>query len=252
MLTRLLSAGLLAGVLAGICVASLQHLTTTPLILKAETYENGSAAITPHDHSGRQSEQPAVVVLVHAAAEPSAGSSATTGSLTEWAPGDGLERTIATTVTTIGAAVGFGLMLLAVMLASGAKITTSSAALWGAAGFAVTALAPGLGLAPQLPGSAAADIVLRQSWWLATAAATAVGLWLMWRTPSRGIIAASLILIALPHVVGAPLGGDYASAVPAELAAQFTSSSLAVHAILWVLVGTLAGYFWDRDPAATT
>ncbi|MGV8769566.1 CbtA family protein, partial [Pseudomonas aeruginosa] len=51
--------------------------------------------------------------------------------------------------------------------------------LWGLAGYAVFCLAPSLGLTTELPGTAAADLVQRQYWWIATAAATAVGLALL-------------------------------------------------------------------------
>lgn len=248
MLMRLLSAGLMAGVLAGVCVAGLQHVTTTPMILKAESFEGVASPGAGHEHSDVRLGTDPLFILAHSDKPATANSDTNAASASVWSPADGLERSLATTVTTIGAAVGFGLMLLAAMLASNAKITAATAALWGAAGFVVTGLAPGLGLAPELPGSAAADIVSRQIWWLATAVLTAVGLWTIWHKPTLPIVAGSVALIALPHIFGAPNDGAYASSVPAELAAHFTSSSLAVHAVLWVLVGALAGYFWARQP----
>jgi predicted cobalt transporter CbtA len=48
-------------------------------------------------------------------------------------------------------------------------------------------------------------------------------------------------------VWGAPHLAEYASTVPAELASRFTAASLAVHAVLWVLIGALAGWFWQRQ-----
>ena len=49
MVTRVLSVGLLAGILAGLLIAVLQQVTTTPLILRAETYERQqeAASATP-------------------------------------------------------------------------------------------------------------------------------------------------------------------------------------------------------------
>ena len=46
MLTRVLSVGLLAGLLAGLLIAVLQQVTTTPLILLAETYETPASAVS--------------------------------------------------------------------------------------------------------------------------------------------------------------------------------------------------------------
>lgn len=243
MLMRLLSAGLLAGVLAGVCVAALQEVTTTPLILQAETYE-GQQPTTGLKHSSLKSYGGAPIILAHSDHADVAGPGEQPAV---WAPTDGLQRTLGTSVTTIGAAVGFGLMLLALMLASNATITAQTAALWGAAGFVVTGLAPGLGLAPELPGSAAGDLLSRQMWWIATAAVTASGLWVVWRSRSLGAVVGAIALMAIPHVIGAPTANAYTSTVPAELAAHFTSTSLAVHAVLWILVGTLAGFFWDRQ-----
>jgi cobalt transporter subunit CbtA len=244
MLTRILGAGLLAGVLAGLFVSGLQHVTTVPLILKAETYEKAAEKPAAEHHSSLKTSGGAKLVLVHGgAAEP-----AETGAAVEaWAPADGLERTAYTSLATVGTAVGFALMLLAAMIASGASITMRSAALWGAAAFVATGLAPGMGLPPELPGSAAGDLFLRQTWWIGTAAATAAGIWLIFAS-QRGTAAAiaGIALIALPHIIGAPVAHEFASTVPAELAGHFTATSLAVHAVLWVLVGTAAGYFWER------
>jgi cobalt transporter subunit CbtA len=251
MLTRMMAAGLLAGVVSGLFVSGMQHVTTVPLILHAEAYEKLSVKPAAHDHSSLNSpgidraSEPKLV-LVHTDQPPEGDAAGAAQAAPAWAPADGLERTVATSVATIGTAAGFALMLLALMLASGASITPRDAALWGVAGFFITGLAPGIGLPPELPGSAAADLVSRQIWWLATAAATAAGIWLMFRTSGPARLAAGIALIAAPHLIGAPFPSEYASTAPAELAGRFTSASLAVHAVLWVLVGATSGYFWQR------
>jgi len=52
-ISRLLAAGLVAGVVAGLAVAALQHVTTTPLILAAEVYEAAQHAHdTAAEHAG--------------------------------------------------------------------------------------------------------------------------------------------------------------------------------------------------------
>ena len=122
---------------------------------------------------------------------------------------------------------------------------------WAAAGFVVTGLAPALGLAPELPGMAAADLLARQAWWLATAVATAVALWLLFQSEHMGLKALAVILIVAPHVIGAPhLHDAEPSRVPAELAARFAATSLVVHAALWVLTGLAVGYLWRRGDEA--
>ena len=251
MLTRLLAASLLAGVLAGIVVSGLQHFTTVPLILKAETYEKARDKSATLDHSTYQpSEGAARLILVHGdeVHDDTAGAAAASKS---WKPADGLERTLATSITTIGTAVGFAMMLLAAMLATDVRVTPRAATLWGVAGFFATGLAPALGLPPQLPGTAPGDLLQSQLWWGGTAFATALGIWLLFK-PGVSRIAAGLVLIATPHIIGAPAAPEFASAVPAELSAKFTAAALVVHAVLWTLTGALTGYFWTRVKGPAT
>lgn len=245
MLTRILGVSLLAGVLAGLLVAGVQLFTTVPLILKAEVYEKASeTAAKPDKTSWSLDGGEARIWLAHGdKADGHAGAEA-------WEPGDGLERSIFTSVATVGTAVGFSLMLLAVMLASGVRITARTATLWGLGAFIATGLAPSLGLPPELPGSAAAALDQRQLWWLATASLTALGIWLMFQRPGALTLAAGAVLIVAPHVVGAPQSHEFASTAPAELAGHFASASLAVHALLWTTIGATVGYFWSRSEPA--
>ena len=158
MLTRVLSVGLLAGFLAGLLIAVLQQVTTTPLILVAETYEKQSeaasaappAAGTPREHD-------------HAAHDH------------EWKPADGLPRFFFTSIATIATAVGISFLLIAGMIFAGDAIDERRSLAWAIAGFVASGLAPAAGLAPELPGSAAGDLVARQIWWIATAVATGAG-----------------------------------------------------------------------------
>ena len=118
--------------------------------------------------------------------------------------------------------------------------------LWGFAGFVAVGLAPALGLAPELPGSAAGDLLLRQFWWVATAVASAIGLYLLIRQPQPSAKAAGVALLIAPHLIGAPRPAAFESTAPAELAASFAATSLVVHALLWCLVGVGVGWFWTR------
>ena len=245
MLTRILFVGLTVGVLAGLAVAALQHFTTTPLILKAETYETQST----HDkhttslHGYRKS----LLVLVHNDAAKADGSgSAANEAAAPWAPAEGFERTAYTALTTVGTAVGFALMLLALMLLAGENITMTRGLAWGAAAFVAAGLAPAFGLAPELPGAASAEVVGRQTWWIAALVATAVGLACILKSKSPLFVIAGLALIALPHIIGAPHPHELESKVPAELAAQFTAMSLGIQAALWALIGAGVGALWAR------
>lgn len=236
MITRVLAAALAAGFIAGLLVSVLQHFTTTPLIIAAEAYESPA-----EDHQVSASPHAAAMhgarlILAHAGHDDD-----------EWAPADGLERTLYTSTVTVATAVGFAFLLLAGLLVAGENIDARRGLSWGAAGFVVTGLAPALGLPPELPGMQAADLVDRQIWWIGTAVATAAALWLLLRAGGLALSALGIVLLLAPHVIGAPHpAGTEASRVPAELAANFASASLAVHAALWVLVGVVTGWFWQR------
>ena len=101
----------------------------------------------------------AKLILVHAAGEDHA---AGAEAVEEWELQDGLERTLFTSTATIATAIGFALLLLAGMLVAGDRIEERRAISWAAAGF-VYRLAPGLGLSPELPGMAAAELAGRPS-----------------------------------------------------------------------------------------
>jgi cobalt transporter subunit CbtA len=203
-LRRIVAAGLIAGIAAGLVAAALQSVTTTPLIRAAEAFE------TAH--------------------EP--------GEMSEAA------RAALTVLATVLTGAGFGLLLVGAIALSGREPDGREGTLWGLAGFAAFGLAPALGLPPALPGAAEADLAARQLWWLAAAAACAGGLALV-AFGNVWLAAAGIVLIALPHVAGAP-APEGASTAPADLAARFVAASLATGAVFWAVLGYLAGTLYAR------
>jgi cobalt transporter subunit CbtA len=219
MIHRVLSVGLLAGLLAGLLVATLQHFITTPLILKGEVYEaqqEAAPAADGHDMAG----------------------------MDDWKPADGIQRTAFTSIATIATSAGFALVLLAGMLVSGDAITVRTAFGWSLAAFVATGLAPSLGLAPELPGSAAGPLLARQLWWLGTAISTGLALWLFIRSTTVTPKVIAVALLAAPHLIGAPQPIAFESKAPAELAAHIAAASLTIQAALWILSGLAAGALW--------
>ena len=222
-----------AGVAAGLFTGVVQHVTTTPIIIAAEAYEGGDAPA--HDHSGLAI--PGIVIATHDAA---------VGEAEEWGPADGIERTLYTSLATTVLGVGFGLALLSAMVLTGVRIDARSGLAFGVAGFAAFSLAPALGLPPEIPGSGAAALADRQLWWAFAAAATAGGLGLLLLSGRRALQIGGAILIALPHLIGAPHPDAFASTAPAELAGHFAAASLAVSALFWALLGSMSGGFHER------
>ncbi len=236
MVTRVLTVSILAGLLAGLIVATLQHLTTTPLILKAETYESALAAPMP---AHAAFDGGARIILAHGGHDHAAGA-----EHDEWKPQDGAQRLLFTSAATIGTAIGFAALLLAGMLAAGDTIDPRTALIWGTCGFLAFGLAPGMGLAPELPGAASAALQARQLWWLATAIATTIGLFLFLRYEAPWLKLLAIAVILLPHLVGAPHAPTPESKVSAELAAHFTALSLGIQAALWLVTAFAVGTLW--------
>lgn len=222
---RIFVAAVLAGLAAGLGMSALQHWKLVPLILVAETYETAAPA--------------------HEQADTAAG--AQVHDAEAWAPADGLERTASTMLANVLTAIGFALLLGAVSVLSGIEITAANGALWGLGGFLAVQLAPAIGLPPELPGMAAAELGARQLWWWGTALSTGAGLLAMAKFRNSAGIAVAALLILAPQVVGAPqLIGEHGSAVPAELASAFAAASLAVGAAFWLVMGPLLGWLNQR------
>lgn len=236
MISRVFAAALVAGFLAACAATILQAFLTTPLILRAEAFEK--SAFLGHER--------AIVHLAHAGPSDRAASPAhehpDEGG---WKPTEGLSRAAFTGSATLVSAVGYALLLLALMLAVGSEPTIGGALRWGMAGFVAVSLAPAIGLPPELPGAGGGSLVLRQAWWLFAAFGTGLGLYLVALDRKPIAIALGVAAIVAPHVVGAPHGGE-GGAVPATLAAQFAARSLAVAFVFWALLGLSLGWIWPR------
>lgn len=230
MITRVLYAAILAGLLAGLAVSAVHFAKVIPLILEAETYE----AAAPHGHAAAPHS--------HAA-----GTAAQAPEAAEAQPATGtLSRAALTLAANVLAGMGFAFLLVAAILVSGRAISARAGAVWGLGGFLAVSVAPALGLAPELPGMPAADLFARQAWWVATVAATAGGGGLIVFARPKALKAAGVVLLALPHIVGAPQPESHASDVPAALAASFAAVSIGASAVFWLVLGTATGWLLGR------
>ncbi|MDB5613305.1 MAG: cobalt transporter [Devosia sp.] len=236
MIRNLFAAALLAALCAGLVTAAIQHFRVTPIIMHAETFEGEGG----HSHGAE------AVVADHAHAEGTAEHSHDVVATTdEWAPQDGFERTAYTVLATVLAAAGFALIIGAVSMFANIPITFANGFLWGIAGFLAFSLAPAYGLAPELPGMAAADLVARQIWWVGTALATGGAILLLAKTRANWAFAVAVALVVVPHIIGAPASPDEPSAVPAHLATEFAAITLGTSLVFWLLLGSLFGKFSD-------
>lgn len=217
---RILTTALVAAFISGLAVFAVQSIGVIPLILAAESYEE--AAPAPSEPASHAHDSDA------------------------WEPSEGFERHAYTALADVLAAFGFALILTGLFALRGRPVDGRQGLLWGIAGFAVFALAPALGLPPELPGSQSAALGLRQLWWLGTVLGTGAGLaFLIFRD---GLLPrlAGLLLLTLPHLIGAPHPHETGGTAPPELAAWFIAASLATSALFWLVLGGSAGWLYAR------
>ncbi len=218
-------AAALTGLVVGLVLTAIQAFSTVPLILEAETYE-----------------------VAEAAATPAAGAPAHEHEEEAWAPADGFPRFAFTLLANVVTAIGYALILIVAAELAGGIAGWRQGLLWGLAGFVVFTVAPGLGLPPELPGMPAGPLDARQVWWIATAAATAGGLALLFLRRSLPAAAIGLALIVLPHLVGAPKPDSFATDVPEGLHHDFVVAVVVSSLVFWSLLGGLAGHLRARSP----
>ena len=232
---NLILTAVLVGLIAGLLSAALQEFLTTPLVIQAEQIESRlpAPAATAPAHDDGHHHGPG------------------------WAPADGLERQVFTVLASLVGTIGFALIMLVAAELTGGLRNWRHGLAWGVAGFFIFVLAPSLGLPPELPAMPAADLVARQAWWLATAAATAVGIALLVFTESLVLAVFAVIVLVAPHLIGAPHPDDLTSPIPAALHQLFVVRVTMVNFIFWIVLGSLAGAFAprflarDELPAAT-
>ncbi|HEY1385804.1 MAG TPA: CbtA family protein [Dongiaceae bacterium] len=226
-----LTVALLAGISAGIVNWGVHMLGTTPLILQAEVYEkagevaaDSGEAATPTEATGHEHHHDAGA----------------------WEPADGWQRNLFTLGADVVTGVGFAFLLTAAIVIFGKGADWRRGLLWGLAGFACFTLAPALGLPPELPGTEAAPLVVRQVWWIGTVVATAAGLFAAARLRNVYGYAIAAVLIAAPHVIGAPKPETAGGLAPEELEHKFVLIAIATSLVFWLVLGVLTGAFFKR------
>lgn len=224
MIQKILTSALFAGFAAGLIAALLQYVFVQPVLLHAELYEGGDLVHFGGDLNAVKQELPGFDAMR-----------------------DGLSVLFTALIYT-----GYAFFLVGAMAVAsdrGHVVTARNGIIWGLAGYVTFHFAPAVGLPPELPGVAAADVNDRQIWWYGTVIATGLAMaligfgkgWIAW--------AAGAVLLLAPHVIGAPQPEFFAGPVPPELGGEFATRALGVGMAAWALLGCFAGFFWSRDNA---
>ncbi|WP_426199154.1 CbtA family protein [Pseudomonas sp. DC3200b2] len=225
MFTRIARTAGFAGLLAALLLTLMQSIWISPLIEQAEVFESAAAENLHQDHAAPDGHHEHEVAA--------------------WEPEPGWQRLLSTTGGNLVVALGFALMLAGLYTVQ-APSRTAAGLLWGLAGYAVFTLAPTLGLPPELPGTAAADLSSRQLWWVGSAASAAVGLGLIAFAGSWPLKLAGAALMAIPHVIGAPQPPVHESVAPEALQAQFRWAAQTVNLAFWLVLGLVSAWLFRR------
>jgi cobalt transporter subunit CbtA len=234
MIQKMLASALIAGCAAGLLAAVLHFAFVQKYILLGEAYETGDAvhfAAAPDGHT--HASEAAHDHGTHDHGEP------TTFSRNLW-----------TVLFTVLIYAAYAMILIAgfgLAHSFGISIGAVQGLLWGIGGFVAFQLAPALGTPPELPGTPAPDLGDRQMWWWFTVASTATGLALLAYGRKLAFVALAVVLLAAPHVIGAPSLEGFGGVAPPEVAAFFAARVLGVGMAVWAFMGWVAGIVWERD-----
>jgi cobalt transporter subunit CbtA len=256
MIQRMLASAMFAGVVAGLLAALLHFTFVQSYILLGEDYESGAlthfagASDAGHDHAAMATNDgTGTATEVHDHGAEASGHEHDHGASGERS---GLARDGLTVLFMALVYVGYGLMLVAGFALAdrfGRRVTARDGLLWGIAGFAAFQLMPAMGLSPELPGTMAADLSARQAWWLGTAVCTAAALALIGYGRGWMAYVLAIVLLALPHLIGAPQVEGFSGVAPPEVAAAFAARALGVGLVAWAVLGWLTARLWDGKAA---
>lgn len=212
-------------IIAGLFLTAYQELLITPIILGSEVYE----VVEEVGHHG-----------------------GTAGEVEAWEPEDGVERSTYSFISNLLVCFAYALLLLS-MMATKSSLKVAQGFFWGGAAYLSIFALPALGLAPEIPGMEAAQLEGRQSWWVLTVLASAIGLWLIAfsTTPFKG---AGIVLLLLPHLLGAPQPEvhGFANTDPdavTELTTlwhSFIIQTSVANGLLWLIIGVLSAFLTTK------
>lgn len=237
MLGKIILATIIAGLLAGFVMAGIQYVRLTPLILAAEVYES------PETEAIAEASKPCVETMPGMKMCSDEGHEHNADA---WQPEDGWQRTLSTSTASLLSGAGFAVLMVGISMLLNIPITKQNGLIWGVCGFIAVSLAPASGLSPELPGMLAADLHFRQIWWVATIFLTglAIYFWLFARDYWWRI--AAIIFAIVPQFFVPINEVESKSNLPASLAAEFASSSLAANFIMWLAIGYFVSVALDR------
>ncbi len=243
-LRNILLSAIVVGLFTGLFYGLFQQSQINPIIYAAEEFEvaEEEPVVQAHSHGAEASQG-------HHHHDEEA-----------WSPADGFERIAYTLGADIAIAIAYAIMMISLMAFhdlkanNKPKINTLQGTAWGIVAMLAFFVAPAMfGLHPEVPGTEAAVLEGRQTWWLICAILTATGIAVLYYAPMK-FKAGGIVLAALPHLIGAPMPEQhgFANTDPAavealtQLTSQFYSLTAIGMVIFFVLLGSMSGFVVKR------
>jgi len=243
MIRQIFLTALLSGVLAGFVLTSLQSVKVIPLILAAEEFEGGEiATYGSHDRTHQQStsdHHDGETVKAHSHENEKEAATAHSHDEEAWGPADGFERLFFTFVANVFLATGWSFLLCAVYM-NVKNINVVKGIIAGIVGYLTFFALPSIGLSPELPGTLAASLEHRQAWWIATVACSAIGFAVLFFSRNRAYQLTALVLVLLPHIVGAPVPDVHGGTAPESMFNAYVNATFITNGIFWVILGAIS------------
>ena len=235
MIKKLILTALLSGIIAGTILTGLQAFKTVPLIHQAEQYESKDLIIYSKAKHLNNVEHKSKDIHHKGMNEEDM-----------WSPNDGIERTTYTLISNIVLAIGFSFILLSLYLYIN-NLNIKKAIVSGIVGYLVFFALPSLGLHPELPGTLAASLHDRQTWWIDTVLASAIGFLILFFNKNNLFKLMAIFIIALPHIVGAPHSSIHAGTAPFEMLESFEISSFITNGIFWIILSIITVILFNKQ-----
>lgn len=238
MLRDTLLAAALTALFAALMLTIVQAIWVTPLIQEAESYESTRDTTASADQ-GAETHSVEQHAESHGFAEH--------GDEGEWQPADGWQRTAFTFTANLVMGLGYSLLLMGAYLLWRQPSGLWSGVAFGVAGFVVFFASPSLGLPPELPGTVAAPVSVRQVWWATTALLTGGALLLLFSGPFSWLKAlAGVALLLAPRFIPAPEPEIHAALAPEDLQHRFVIATTLANAGFWVLLGAASSHAFRK------
>lgn len=238
MIRQIFLSALISGFIAGIFLTGIQSLKVTPLILAAEVFEDGELityTTKNHNNSNIQKTNNHHDEKAHVH----------DNSHEHETGAHDNERLFYSLITNIFLACGFAFILSSIYLYI-KELNIRNGLISGFVVYLCVFALPSLGLSPELPGTLAAQLQDRQIWWVSTVVLSSFAFIILFFNKNKIYQALSIILLFLPHIIGAPMPNVHGGTAPQAMFEEYILVTYITNAFFWLFLGAISISFFKR------